>query len=131
MRKQVHVLFAEGFEEIEAFTVVDILRRAGLSVVMVSCAKEKTVVGAHGIHTICDVMLKEEIHKDIFPDAVVLPGGMPGSELLAKNEDLKQYVLALYAQDKIVAAICAAPALAFSWWGILDGKKATCFPTML
>lgn len=117
------VLLAEGFEEIEALTIIDILRRAGVDVTTAGVGAGE-ITGAHGVTVRADVLL------DCAPedaDAVILPGGMPGSERLAAPEvgDLvKRYAGA----GKIVAAICAAPAVALAPTGVLEGRRVTCYP---
>lgn len=117
------VVLAEGFEEIEAVTPIDVLRRAGVEVVVAGLAS-KRVVGSHGIAVEADTTL------DAVPpcDVVILPGGMPGSDNLGKSEAVQALVRRTHAAGKHVAAICAAPALALSKTGVLDGKRATCYP---
>ncbi len=120
----VYVFLAEGFEEIEALTVVDILRRAEIEVKTVS-VKDKTVMGAHGIEVTADI-LKNEVEQDK-TEAVVLPGGIPGTPNLKKDETVKDCVLASAEKGKYVCAICAAPSI-LGEWGLLRGKTATCYP---
>ncbi len=124
MAKQILVPLADGFEEIEAMTIIDVLRRAGLEVTVAGLAKKETH-GAHGVKVLADTTLGEVKGRNF--DAVVLPGGMPGSERLAGSEDIKALVKRHAAAGKITAAICAAPwALGAS--GVLAGKKVTCYP---
>jgi len=124
MQKKVLILLAEGFEEIEAVTIMDVLRRAGLQVTVAGVGSTE-ITGAHDIRIISDVVLDQ--YQDT-PDAVILPGGMPGSENLKLSSKVSEIIKKVYSQKKLVGAICAAPAIALGPTGILDGKKATCFP---
>lgn len=124
MAKKVLVILAEGFEEIEAVTPVDVLRRAGVDVILAGLPG-KTVSGAHGIKFQTDITL-EEYHE--LPDAIILPGGMPGAQNLAESEKVAQLIEKMNAEKRLIGAICAAPALALAPTGILDGKRATCYP---
>ena len=119
------MVLTDGFEEIEAVTLIDILRRAGLQV-LVAGLEKREVTGSHGIRLTADLLLKEMKET---PDAIVLPGG-PGADSLGKSAEVKAIVQHLYSAGKTVAAICAAPAVVLAPAGILDGKKATCFPGM-
>ena len=120
------VLLAEGFEEIEALTPVDMLRRAGAEVKTVSCQKgTKTVVGSHGITVVCDLIPDEVDTSDI--DTVILPGGMPGSLNLDKHPFTDIAIQAAEKNGGRLAAICAAP-LVLGRRGLLNGKRATCYP---
>ncbi len=125
MAKRAVIVLAPGFEEIEAATPIDVLRRAGVEVT-VAGVDSAVVKGAHGVIFQTDTTLAELGEK---PDAVILPGGLPGSENLANSEAVKQLVQAVNAAGGICAAICAAPGLAFSKFGLLAGKKATCYPS--
>ncbi|MBI4394885.1 MAG: DJ-1/PfpI family protein [Candidatus Omnitrophica bacterium] len=124
MVKKVLVILAEGFEEIEAITPVDVLRRAGVEVTLAGLSA-RTVSGAHGVKFQADVTLDE--YRDL-PDAIILPGGMPGAQNLAESKKVAELIKKMNAQKKVVGAICAAPALALAPTGILDGKRATCYP---
>ena len=124
MSKKVLVILADGFEEIEAITPVDVLRRAGLEVTLAGLSG-RVITGAHGIKFQADMTLDE--YKDS-PDAIVLPGGMPGAKNLGESKKVTEIVKRMNSQKKIVGAICAAPALALAPAGVLDGKKATCYP---
>ena len=124
MKKAV-VFLANGFEEIEALTVVDVLRRAGAEVDAVSvCGKE--VTGAHGVTVIAD-KTDDEFDMEKY-DAVVLPGGMPGAKILGECRKVVGCAAAFDARHKVVAAICAAPATVLGMNGLLSGRKATCYP---
>ena len=121
-----YVFLAEGFEEIEALAPVDVMRRAGLAVTMVSVSDELVVRGAHGIPVVADATFAA---LD-FADAALLflPGGLPGATNLEKHEGLGQLLVAKAAQgDVIISAICAAP-LVLGGLGLLEGKQATCYP---
>ena len=123
--KTIFVFLAEGFEEIEALTPVDVLRRAGLAVQTVSVMDGQVVVGAHGVPVVSDLMF-DEINPES-AEMILLPGGLPGATNLDAHEGLSQLVLNFAAAEKPLAAICAAP-LVFGNRGLLAGKKATCYP---
>ena len=125
MMKTIFVFLAEGFEEIEALAPVDVLRRAGLSVQTVSIMKEQVVAGAHGIPVLADVMF-DEVHTED-AEMILLPGGLPGATNLDAHEGLSEMILDFAKAEKPLAAICAAP-LVFGNRGLLEGKKATCYP---
>lgn len=118
------VFLAEGFEEIEALTPVDILLRGGITVKTVGITG-KQVTGSHGITVTADI-LPEEADTDI-PDAVILPGGMPGAENLYASDFVKDTVLKTYENGGRVAAICASP-LVLGRLGLLKDRFATCYP---
>ncbi len=124
MTKRVLIVLAEGFEEIEAVTPIDILRRAGVEV-RIAGLSGKTVSGSHGLQIQADVTLEEAGSSF---DAIILPGGMPGSKNLNQSKKVAEIVKKMYGDGKWVTAICAAPALALAPAGILEGKKATCYP---
>lgn len=121
----VYVFFADGFEEMEALASVDILKRAGLKVQMISVTSGEIVTGAHGVPVLCD----KNIENCDFYDAelVLLPGGMPGASTLEQCADLRRLILEFAAAGKPIAAICAAPMI-LGKLGLLKGKKATCYP---
>lgn len=121
------VFFAEGFEEIEALTVVDLARREGLETWMVSVTGEKKVAGSHGITIEMDLGIEEIDFSKV--DMIVLPGGMPGTLNLKKCQLLVDQILSFHKEKKYLAAICAAPTL-FGELGILEGKEACCYPGM-
>ena len=120
----VYVFLADGFEEIEALSAVDILRRANISVNTVGVSG-KEVTGAHGITVKADITMGEVERFDI--DALVLPGGMPGAVNLKNSAELSELLLYAKGERKILAAICAAP-LVLGSLGLLKGKSATCYP---
>lgn len=123
--KTIFVFLATGFEEIEALTPVDVLRRAGLNVQTVSVMDEQTVVGAHGIPVVADKMFAEINSADA--EMILLPGGLPGATNLDEHTGLSELIMKFAKEEKPLAAICAAP-LVFGNRGLLDGKKATCYP---
>jgi 4-methyl-5(b-hydroxyethyl)-thiazole monophosphate biosynthesis len=124
--KRVAVLFADGFEEIEALTPVDYLRRAGADVSIVSLNRDKKATGSHNITVLADANLDDLAGREW--DAVLLPGGMPGSANLAASKQVGDFVKSMAAAGKIVAAICAAPAVVLTPLGLLNGRKFTCYP---
>ena len=124
--KTMYVFLAEGFEEIEALAPVDVMRRAGLAVTMVSVTDDLVVRGAHGIPVVADATFAA---LD-FADAALLflPGGLPGATNLEAHAELGQLLVTKAAQDDVVvSAICAAP-LVLGGLGLLQGKQATCYP---
>lgn len=127
MSKKVCVFLADGFEEIEGLTVVDILRRAGAEVTCASIMGDKMIHGAHGIDIMADVLF-EEVNYDE-QDMVVLPGGLPGTTYLGQHEGVCQVVRQFDKAGKYIAAICAAPTV-FGNLGLLEGRLATCYPSM-
>ena len=123
--KQVSVFLANGFEEIEGLTVVDLLRRAGVEVTTVSVTGEKTIHGAHGIDVQADKLF-EEMNYD-GQDMLVLPGGMPGTLNLGAHEGLEKLLRQFHNSERYLAAICAAPSV-FGKHGFLKGRRATSYP---
>jgi len=121
---RVLVPLAPGFEEIEAVTIIDVLRRAGCEVTAASL-KTNPVKGSHGIEVTADAALAEVRAGDF--DAIALPGGMPGSEHLKQDERVLHIVRELSSSGRLVAAICAAP-IALGAAGVLAGRRATCYP---
>lgn len=124
MSKKVLILLADGFEEIEAVTPIDVLRRAGLEVTVAGVSGLE-VTGAHSVRIRADVELAS--YQGV-PDAVILPGGMPGAKNLVESKQVLELVKKVYEQKKVVGAICASPAVVLTPTGILEGKKATCYP---
>lgn len=121
----VYAFFADGFEEIEALTTIDVLRRAGMNVEIVSVTPDEIVVGAHNVSILCDVNFE---NCDFFDaELLFLSGGMPGAATLDKHEGLRKLILSFVEKGKPVAAICAAP-MVLGKLGLLKGKKATCYP---
>lgn len=118
----VYIFLADGFEELEALTPVDVLRRAGIEVKTVGVTG-MTVTSTHNVKVECDIPMSDVTDN---AECVILPGGMPGAENLEKSEKVCKTVLNAYSSGKIVAAICAAP-MVLGKLGILKGKTATCF----
>jgi len=125
--KRGYVFLAEGFEEIEAVTPVDLLRRQGVDAKFVSVTGEKQVIGAHGIVFVADLLFQEVDFSEI--DAIILPGGMPGTKNLQAHKGLERILLEFDKEGKWICAICAAPMI-LGEMGLLKGKKATIFPDM-
>jgi 4-methyl-5(b-hydroxyethyl)-thiazole monophosphate biosynthesis len=123
MNKKAVIVFAEGFEEIEAVTPTDILRRADVQVELVGL-NAAAVTGAHGIVFKMDRVLNDAENVD----AIILPGGMPGAQHLSESERLARLLKAHLEDGKIVGAICAAPGVVLGRHGLLAGRKATCYP---
>lgn len=122
---KVYEFLANGFEDIEALAPLDILRRGGVEVVTVSITDDEYVTTAHGVTLRTDAIFSETDFTDA--DLLVLPGGMPGAKNLLEHEGLRELLLTHNAQGKQIAAICAAP-MVLGLNGLLDGKKATCYP---
>ena len=123
--KKLGVFMADGCEEIEALTVVDLTRRAGIEVAMISITGEKVVKGAHGIDFFTDIPA-EYMDFDML-DGIVLPGGMPGTLNLGANDYVQKIIAQFAKEGKLVSAICAAPSV-LGEAGLLNGKKATSYP---
>ena len=121
----VYVHLAEGFEEIEALAVVDLLRRADIETEMVSVTGRLPVTGAHGIEVVADILFEDAVYNTC--ELIVLPGGIPGATNLDEHEGLREKIYSFHNQGKRFAAICAAP-LVLGRAGLLKGKKATCYP---
>lgn len=119
------IFMADGCEEIEGLTVVDMARRAGIEIEMISITGKKEVTSSHAVTFMADVT-KENADYESY-DGIVLPGGMPGTVHLGEDETVNQVIRDFAAQGKLVAAICAAPSV-LGLAGILEGKKATCHP---
>ena len=119
------VFLATGFEEMEAVGTIDILRRGGIETVTVSVTGDKTVTGVHDIEIIADELF-ENIDCNEY-DALVLPGGGPGSVMLNNHEGVRNALVNQYENGKLIAAICASPRV-FGSLGLLKGKNATCYP---
>lgn len=120
------VFLAEGMEEIEALTVVDICRRAQIDTKTVSITDDRMVTSSHGISVQADMVLSEVEFDEI--DMIVLPGGMPGTLNLEACGPLMEKVEEFDKAGKYIAAICAAPSI-FGHKGILENKRACCYPS--
>lgn len=123
---RVYVFLADGFEEIEALTPVDLLRRAGAEVSTVSINSDLTATGAHGVQVVADNLFDAASMTDA--DMLVCPGGMPGAANLAAHAGLCNLLRLHHKAGGYIAAICAAPAVTIAPLGILNGIKATCYP---
>ena len=123
--KKIAVHLAEGFEEIEAISIIDVLRRAGFHVTIVSMNKSMEVNGAHEITVKANVLFEDLDYDNI--DMIVLPGGMPGAANLKAHSGLREQILNFNDSEKPMAAICAAP-MVFGNLGLLKEKQATCYP---
>lgn len=125
--KQSFLFLANGFEEIEALTAVDVLRRAGIPVKTVSITESLQVTGAHGITVKADVLYDNTLFDS--PEWLILPGGLPGADNLYDFAPLCGLLERQVNDDNgKVAAICAAPAVVLGQLGLLKGVKATCYP---
>lgn len=123
--KKSYVFLAYGFEEIEALTPVDVLRRAGMDVKTVSIGATAEVIGAHGVTVKADMMFADADYADA--EWLILPGGLPGAVNLHEHEGLGK-LLKAHAEKGKVAAICASPAMVLAPLGLLEGKAATGYP---
>lgn len=123
--KRAVMLFAEGYETVEALMVVDILRRAKVEVTMTSINEDEVVRSSHGVAVEMDATM-DEIDVAEY-DAIILPGGMPGTINLGESEAVKKAILKMNEEGKIVSAICAAPGV-LGKYGLLEGKNACSYP---
>jgi len=132
MPKNVLVFLAEGFEEVEAVTPIDYLRRVGIEVTVAAVNEGPTVKGARGIRVTADASLDDLAGKGklkpVSWDAVVVPGGLPGADNLAASKRVGDFLKGMNEAGKVIAAICAAPARVLAPLGLLAGKKFTCYP---
>ncbi len=124
--KRSFIFLATGFEEVEAIATVDVLRRAGMEVVIVAIHKDRLVTGAHGITIAADVVMAGADLSEA--DWLICPGGMPGATNLVADEALTNALTTHYAKGGRIAAICASPGVVLAKLGILKGKKATAYP---
>lgn len=124
---KVYVHLAMGFEEIEAVTIIDVLRRAGIETESISVAGDLLVEGAHGITVKADLMFDDADYKNC--RMIVLPGGLPGTTNLGAHEGLMKEIKAFASQGRHLAAICAAP-MVFGEAGLLKGRRAVIYPGM-
>ncbi len=125
MSPKVLVPVADGSEEIEAVTIIDVLRRAGAQVTVAS-VDALEITASRGVKLVADCLVAECEEEDF--DLVVLPGGMPGAEHLRDNEILKQILVRQHSSGGLYGAICAAPAVVLETHGLLKGRRATCHP---
>ena len=123
--KKALIFLADGFEEMEAVTPLDFMRRAGLDAKFVSLAGTLSVTGSHGVTYRADMLFDEKVASEA--DMLILPGGLPGAQNLQDNEALGKLLLKFHEEGKFVCAICAAP-MVLGGLGLLKGRKATCYP---
>ncbi len=123
--KKIAVPLAEGFEEIEAVSIIDVLRRANIEVVTVSTSNNLEVTGSHNIKIIADQLFTEINFDEV--DMIVLPGGLPGATNLNGHAGLRKVIVEFNKNNKALGAICAAP-LVLGSTGVLKSKRATCYP---
>ena len=124
----VYIHLADGFEETEAITVIDLLRRAEIASETVSIRGTLNVRGSHGIEIIADILFEDADYDSC--EMIVLPGGMAGTGRLAAHDGLRDKLYSFANSGRMIAAICAAPAVVLGPLGILEGRKATCYPGM-
>ena len=126
MTKKVALFIENGSEELEFIAPLDVMRRANLEVDVISANNEDFITSAHNVKIIADKKI-EEINNILDYDAIVIPGGMPGSTLLRDNKKIIEFYQTMYNSGKLVAAICAAP-IVLSAAGITDDKEVTSYP---
>lgn len=122
------VFLADGFEEVEAMTSIDVMRRAGMPVTTVSINPGLAVTGAHGVTVMADTLYSDNDYSDA--EWLVLPGGMPGASNLAAHEELCRELVAQDERGGKVAAICASPSVVLAPLGLLNDRDAVCYPGM-
>jgi len=132
MAKKALILLADGFEEVEALTPIDYLRRAGVEVTASAIGNSLTVKGRWtGLKVTADTTLAEIAKQGTGGwDAIILPGGIPGAENLAASKETGALLKSMAAESKLICAICASPAVVLSPLGLLKSKKFTCYPEM-
>lgn len=121
-----YIFLADGFEEVEALTPVDMMRRAGLDIQTVSIGEDRYVTGAHGVTIEADLNIDDEDMSQA--DCLIAPGGMPGAKNLHDSAKVCKLFKDQAARGGKIAAICAAPAVLLAQLGILNGRSATCYP---
>lgn len=125
--KKVYLFLATGFEEVEALTVVDILRRGGVDCQTVSVMRDYDVTSSHMVTVRADLLFDEVDFSD--GQMLVMPGGVPGTPNLKAHAGLAKLIRQYKEEGKDLAAVCAAPTI-YGEMGLLEGKNATCFPGM-
>ena len=126
MTKKVALFVENGSEELELIAPLDILRRANIHVDLISANNEDYITSSHDVKIIVDKKI-DDIDNILDYDAIVIPGGMPGSTLLRDNDKIIKFYQEMYTAGKLVAAICAAP-IVLSKAGILEDKEVTSYP---
>lgn len=129
MSKNVLIPISDGVEELEAVTIIDVLRRAGAAVTVASVGDDLAVVASRGTKLVADAPIEVCVRNNY--DLVVLPGGMPGAEHLRDCPEVVEILKRQRCHGGFYGAICAAPAVVLAHHGLLEGKKATCYPSML
>ena len=122
----VAIVLADGFEEIEAITPIDFLRRADIEITAVGVGGT-SVRGSHGITVAADISVAD---YSATPRYVILPGGMPGAKNLAASTEVRGLLARVSKSSGVICAICAAPAVVLAPLGYLDGKRFTCYPEL-
>lgn len=122
---KVYAFIADGMEETECLAAIDVLFRGGIEVTLVSVMGRQEIVSTHGIHIRADVLFEDINCKEA--DVLLLPGGMPGTRHLGEHQGLCEALKEAAADGRRVAAICAAPSV-LGRLGLLEGKRATCYP---
>lgn len=125
MTKKALILLAHGFEEVEALTPIDFLRRAGVDL-LIAGVGGKTIRSSRGVGVVCDALVKDLDAYDF--DALILPGGMPGAKNIRESSAAEKCIRSMHRDGRILAAICAAPAVVLDSLGLLEGKRASCYP---
>lgn len=125
--KKAYLFFATGFEEVEALTVVDILRRGGVDCKTVSIMGDYDVTSSHNVTVRADLVFEHQSLDD--GDMLIMPGGIPGTPNLKAHKGLEKLILQYQEKGKYLAAVCAAPTI-YGEMGLLEGKDATCYPGM-
>ena len=122
------LILAEGFEEVEAVTPVDLLRRAGIKITIIGIGG-KLITGARGITIRADMEINDigTVINEL--EGVIIPGGLPGADNIAASEKAISLINSINEKEKLVAAICAAPSVVLQKAGILHGKKVTGYPS--
>ncbi|GGY46738.1 thiazole biosynthesis protein ThiJ [Bacterioplanes sanyensis] len=123
---KVVVFIADGSEEIETLTCIDVLRRAGIDTTVAAASSQTQITAAHGVRVQADCVAADCQQQQW--DAVVLPGGMPGAENLNKHPAVKDIVMRQHEREGWIAAICASPAVVLADYQLLNGRRATCYP---
>lgn len=124
--KETFIFLADGFEEVEAMTSVDVMRRAGMPVTTVSMNPSLEVVGAHGVTVLADTLWDDNDYSAA--EWLVLPGGIPGAPNLAAHEGLRDLLLSQDDREGHIGAICASPAVVLGPLGLLQNRHAVCYP---
>ena len=122
---KVYEFLSNGTEEVEALIPVDVLRRAGVEVVLVSTTGNQVINTSHGVNIVADAMIEDIDPSDA--DLLMIPGGLPGSVNLCNHPLVREMIKAQYDAGKLVSAICAGPMI-FGSLGISEGKRCTCYP---